>query len=139
MLLSDPSLIVGREESLELQNVNASHGGSYICLVINDAGFGLASTTVYIRPYFIVQPAENVFAKNLDLVTLTCGAESFPEPTFQWEKINSSGYFQEIPGEINSTLVFSSVGYDDFGNYRCVVRTSVLDITLISNTSTLHG
>ena len=139
MLLSDQSLIVGKEESLELRNVNASHGGSYICVVINDAGFGLANTIVYIRTYFIEQPAENIFAKNLDPVTLTCGAESFPEPTFQWEKLNSSGYFQELPGETNSTLVFSSVGYNDFGNYQCVVRTAVLDITLISNTSTLHG
>ena len=139
MLLSDPSLIVGREEALELRNINASLGGSYTCVVINDAGFGLASTTVYIRPYFIEQPAENIFAKNLDPVTLTCGAESFPDPTFQWEKMNSSGYFQEILGETNNTLVFSSVGYNDFGNYRCVATTAVFDITLISNTSTLHG
>ena len=133
------SLIVGREQALELRNINASHGGSYTCLVINDAGFGVNCTIVYIRPYFIEQPDENIFSKNLDPVTVTCRAESFPEPTFQWEKMNSSGYFQEIPGETNSTLVFSSVGYDDFGNYQCVVRTAVLDITLISNTSTLHG
>ena len=137
--MNDTSLIIGREQALKLTNLNASHGGSYTCLVINVAGFGVTCTIVYIRPYFIEQPDENIFAKNLDPVTLTCGAESFPDPTFQWEKMNSSGYFQEIPGETNNTLVFSSVGYNDFGNYRCIVRTAVLDITLISNTSTLHG
>ena len=137
--MNDTSLIIGREQALKLTNVNASHGGSYTCLVINVAGFGVTCTIVYIRPYFIEQPDEDIFAKNLEPVTVTCRAESFPNPSFQWEKMNSSGFFQEIPGETNNTLVFSSVGYNDFGNYRCVVRTAVFDITLISNTSTLHG
>ena len=132
-------MIAGIEQELVLENVNASHGGSYYCVVINDAGFEVVSTIVYIRPYFIEENVKNVYTKTMVPVTLTCGAESFPDPNFQWEKMNSSGYFQEISGETNSTLVFSSVGYNDFGNYRCVVRTAVLDITLISNTSTLHG
>ena len=132
-------MIAGIGQELVLENVNASHGGSYDCVVINDAGFEVVSTIVYIRPYFIEENVKNVYTETMVPVTLTCGAESFPDSTFQWEKMNSSGYFQEISGETNSTLVFSSVGYNDFGNYQCVARTSVLDITLISNTSTLHG
>ena len=118
--------------------MNASHGSSYTCLVINDAGFGVATTVVYIRPYFTQELNESIFVNHLDPVNLTCEVESFPASTIQWEKINSTGYFEELSGETNNNLIISSVGRDELGTYRCVATTSLLNIILIS-TTTIYG
>ena len=119
--------------------MNVSHGDSYTCLVINNAGFGVASTIVYIRPYFIIEPTENVFAQVSTSVNLNCVAESFPEPSkYEWFKL-MSGSFVKLEGENTTTLMFPSVDFSDFGTYRCEATTDILSVTITSRESVLHG
>ena len=119
--------------------MNVSHGDSYTCLVINNAGFGVANTIVYIRPYFIIEPTENVFAQVSTSVNLNCVAESFPEPSkYEWFKL-MSGSFVKLEGENTTTLMFASVDFSDFGTYRCEATTDILNVTITSRESVLHG
>ena len=39
--------VVGTEPLLEIMSVNASHGGSYQCVVFNNAGFEIVDTNLY--------------------------------------------------------------------------------------------
>ena len=93
---------------------------------------------MYIRPYFTQELKESIFVNHLDPVNLTCEVESFPASTIQWEKQNSTGYFEELFGETNNTLIISSVGRDELGTYRCVTTTNILNVILI-NTTTIYG
>ena len=132
---SDSILI--NSSSLTIDSVNSTlHGGSYTCLVINEAGVGREDTILYVRPVITVQPMD-VNAENGSRVVLTCIANSFPEPEYQWERLNSSGHFEPIYQETETTLVFDPVTFSDFGTYRCVVTTPIIDVTVISNQALL--
>ena len=139
MLQENADINVGTESSLDLSSVNASHGGSYECIITNDAGFEALSTNVFVRPYFVEQPAANVYTETGQNVTLDCNAESFPPPTFQWEKKDDNGNFVALSGETGRYLVYISVTAGAFGEYRCVVRTQELDSTITSDVSVIHG
>ena len=59
-----------------------------------------------------------------NIVILTCIADSFPAPEYQWEVMNrTSGEFEPIDSETNTTLVFDPIDYDNYGTYRCEVTT----------------
>ena len=139
MLQENADINVGTESSLDLSSFNASHGGSYECIITNDAGFEALSTNVFVRPYFVEQPAANVYTETGQNVTLDCNAESFPPPTFQWEKKDDNGNFVALSGETGRYLMYISVTAGVFGEYRCVVRTQELDSTITSDVSVIHG
>ena len=94
---------------------------------------------MFVRPYFVEQPAANVYTETGQNVTLDCNAESFPHPSFQWEKKDDNGNFVELLGETGRYLVYISVTTDVIGEYRCVVRTQELDSTITSDNSHIHG
>ena len=78
---SDSILI--NSSSLPIDSVNGTNdGGSYTCLVINEAGVGREDTILYVRPVITVQPPMDVNAENGNRVVLTCIANSFPEPKY---------------------------------------------------------
>ena len=132
---SDSILI--NSSSLTIDSVNGTNdGGSYTCLVINEAGVGREDTILYVRPVITEQPMD-VNAENGSRVVLTCIANSFPEPEYQWERLNSSGHFEPIYQETEITLVFDPVKFSDVGTYRCVVTTPIIDVTVISNQALL--
>ena len=118
--------VVGRESQLTLTNVTApTHGGTYDCVVINDAGAGFDSVTLNVHPT-IVQDPEDALAENGATVNLTCLAESFPYPTYQWQRMDRiSGEYLNIPGETEPVFTLY-VEYDNYGRYRCVA-TNVID------------
>ena len=117
---------------LNIASVHYTHGGQYSCTANNSAGNITSSTMLLVRP--IVQP-QQVLAKNGDYVTLMCLAQSFPEPSYVWEKVRNSGDNDVIPdmfdsasGSGENTMVthpfldFEPVYYEDAGVYLCVVN-----------------
>ena len=119
--------VVGTEPQLTLTMVNGSTGGQYTCVVFNDAGYGNDTVTLYVSPRILKQPKDQ-FVQNGVKVTLTCIADSFPAPTYQWERWNMSYLIVEsLNGETNTTLVFESIKHEEYGRYRCVVTTPIID------------
>ena len=126
--------------NLTISSINATQdGGMYTCVVVNQAGQDSANVTLYVRPLIVDQPQDQ-FTRQGDSVTLSCRADSFPSPLYQWEKYNttSESYYQ-LPGETNRTLVFSSVEFNDFGDYRCVATAPVIGDTDTSDNATITG
>ena len=111
--------VVGMGETLTLNSVIGSSGGTYTCVAFNDAGFDTASVVLYVSPEILEDPLDT-FAENDDTVTLTCVADSFPAPQYQWQLMNDTD-FLNILEETNCTLIINPVEYSDFGAYRCIV------------------
>ena len=130
-------LVIGTTSSLTLSSVNASHGGSYKCELNNIAGSEELGTDVFISLYFIEQLPAITRAAVGENVTLDCNAESYPSPTFHWEKNNDQGSYTTLPGETSRYLELTSVTVDVIGDYRCVVST--LGNVVTSNTTTIYG
>ena len=131
--------VVSTESILTINMINGSDGGSYTCVAFNDAGFDSASVTLYVSPE-ILQDPENEYVQNGDIVTLTCFADSFPAPEYQWEMMNrTSGEFEPIDGETNTTLVFDPIDYDDYGTYRCEVTTPTINENITSEEAVITG
>ena len=130
--------MVGTDTQLTLTMVNGSTGGQYTCVVFNDAGYGNDTVTLYVSPRILTQP-EDQFVQNGDNVTFTCIADSFPAPTYQWERLNTSdSIFESLPGETNTTLVFEPIEHEDFGRYKCVVTTPITDEHVNSSGKTVR-
>ena len=131
--------IVGKESRLVLESIVGDDGGEYTCIAINEAGFDNDTVTLYIFPYVTRQP-ENQYVQPGDTVTLYCEADSFPPPTYQWERRNKNeDKFEEISGETNTNLTITDIEYEVFGDYRCVATTAIIDETATSNTAVITG
>jgi len=115
---------------LALYSVNASHGGEYSCLTSNTAGDNSASTFVFISPYFVTTP-QNVFAVAFSSQSLTCVAEAFPSPLYEWNKVENS-IRSDLSGVNNETLTFDLLMFGDEGNYSCNVTSRELSIQSIT-------
>ena len=116
-------------------------GGVYTCIVINKAGYGTSSVTLalYVSPVIILDP-EDQFVEYGDSVNITCEAESYPSPTYQWEKMDRiTAIFEELEGETDRTIVFPSVKFEDYGRYRCVVTTPIIELKAASSSSVITG
>lgn len=115
------SLVVSRLPSFTLTNITAPNDGtSYQCVASNDAGFDIQNTTLYITPTVLTHPQSAMVLAGLNWV-ISCEAEAFPFPSYQWQKMNmSSEYFEDITGEMESTLSFQPIRHRDNGMYRCV-------------------
>ena len=136
--LSD--IILENGTILFIESINGTlNGGSYECVVINEAGLGCNDTTLYVRPVITEQPMDVETLANLT-ITLTCTADSFPVPEYQWEMMNrTSGEFELIDGETNTTLVFDYIDYDDYGKYRCEVTTPAINVVITSEEVVITG
>ena len=135
------NITLSLSDLLTIPLVNATEdGGNYTCVVANEAGQGSASATLNVRPLIIQQPQQSSLTSEGQNVTLSCLADSFPRPRYQWEKFNTTSQtFDEVFGETNSTLVFSPVEFDNFGDYRCVATAPVIDEDVESNNVTVTG
>ncbi len=118
--------LVGRQETYNITAVYAPmHGGEYTCFVSNEAGVGLHSSILNIPVEFVEVPASELTTAGSD-VTLTCSAEAYPSHTIQWQKMNrADGQFEDITNENENSLSFSTIGYDDFGTYRCSASNTI--------------
>ena len=107
---------------LTLPNVSASSdGGTYTCIVSNEAGNGMGTGELYIRPEITAQPA-SINTSVLVNHEFECNATGFPEPQFEWFKVGGSltGNFS---GETTTTLRLTPVQFGDEGDYFCRVTS----------------
>ena len=74
--------------------------------------------TVLTGPTFREPPASTAAALGRT-VNLTCTAEGFPTPTYQWYKDGVA-----IPGEERTYLYIEEVAPEDRGNYTCVAMST---------------
>ena len=142
------------EDILRISSISILDAGEYSCRVNNNAGQGYATTMLFIRPR-IISPPSNASARVNDDVQFTCIAEGFPAPTISWEclycetpiLLSESGMSSsDLTGDrvyndaMNGTLELLSVVYSDYGQYRCVVSSTVgmMEFTVTSN-ATLSG
>ena len=133
------STVVSNTTILSLDEVIGSSGGVYTCIAINDAGSDNASVTLYVSPEILQDPM-NEYVQDGDTVTLTCEADSFPSPDYQWEIMNMLlGEFEPIDRETNTTLVFDYIDYEDYGTYRCEVTTPTINEVITSEEAVITG
>ena len=111
--------IVGNNSMLEVMDIDASSGGSYMCTVSNAAGNDSASTTLYVAPYVVTPLEEQALTTNGSNVKISCDADGFPSPTVSWVDITNA----EV---VNMSLLeFSSVTFGDEGLYRCIAIAEI--------------
>ena len=122
--------------TLTLVNVLASDGGTYTCEVTNDGGTDTATTSIFISPYFTSQP-QAVGGANGAMVTLTCVAEAFPSPTYQWSRVDGGAISTAATGQNSSMLVFNPLAFGDEGEYVC--NATSMGVTTQSQPATLSG
>ena len=133
-------LIIENGNQLTLEYINATRdGGNYSCVVINEAGTSTVETTLYVAPVITLHPEDRLVTQG-DYFVLSCLADAFPSPTYQWERMNrTSGYFEEITGETYADLRFYGVDFDDFGMYRCVASSEGINDIAISRAALVTG
>ena len=134
--------IVANESVLTLMDIDASSGGDYTCTVSNLAGNESATTTLYVEPYFVTQPVSVETSNNTE-VNITCEAEAFPDPQYEWEKSGGAEMVRVGVVSVDSpnTLGFSPVVFGDEGMYTCVASITI-DMVVYdesSNSSILTG
>ena len=119
---------VGTGPVLTLSNVDTSVSGTYYCAVLNNAGGDVAAANLYITPRITAHP----LSKELDTIgspagTLTCMADSFPDPDYRWEKrTDTNEDYTEISNSQGSTYDLGTTdAQDTFGYYRCIAYTNV--------------
>ena len=122
---------VGSGPVLTLSNVDTSVSGTYYCAVLNNAGGDVAAANLYITPRITAHP----LSKELDTIgspagTLTCMADSFPDPDYRWEKrTNTNEDYTEISNSQGSTYDLGTTdAQDTFGYYRCIAYINVSGI-----------
>ena len=134
------------ESVLDFSPVAFGDGGTYQCVASNVAGMAISNpATVYITPLIVTQPMDNG-ADSGTVTQLTCQADGFPEPTYQWQKLDEDdsgsgtdilGGYVDLPNVTSSMLEFTPVEFGDEGSYRCVASSMVGQAT--SDPATLSG
>lgn len=132
------SNVVGTTAVLTIDNVNGSSGGDYSCVAFNEAGSDVVNVTLYVSLEILQDPEENVYTSVGESVVLSCLADSFPAPEYQWQYTNET-QFEDIIGETNTTLVINPVMFADFGSYRCAVNTPIINQMDTSGTALITG
>ena len=138
MELSNITLATGT--IFTITSVNATeNGGSYGCYVFNEAGYENNTTTLYVRPVITEQPIGR-FVDVEETVSLSCRADSFPSPEYQWEMMNrATRMFEPIENATDSTFTISSISYNDYGNYRCVATANGIAENATSEPALITG
>ena len=99
--------------------VNASSGGNYTCTVINAAGNESDSTMLFVHPLIVRNPDPLIAVTNGTNVGVTCDAESFPDPMYEWIALHSSAREQITDTDSRNVLQFNPVLFGDEGTYVC--------------------
>ena len=132
---------VSEGQLLTITNANATlHGGTYFCIVLNYAGWDVDSGVLFVTVIFTQQPTDIKTTVNMN-VEFTCEAQTFPYPSYSWERLIDGGFVNE-KHENMTKLSFMPVSYSDAGVYRCVATSSngsEVISTLGSDNATLYG
>ena len=127
-------VLVGNDSVLNLMNIDASHGGDYICIVSNAAGTDSATATLFVTPYIVTPLNAQVLTTNGSSVNLNCDSAGFPAPNVTWT--NALG--DEVSN--SSQLDFDPVIFGDEGLYQCTAFANINDTDFsVVDTTTLVG
>ena len=131
--------VLSNDSMLTLTNIKGENdGGEYNCTVCNRAGCASAVTLVLVAPKITLNPVEVLVTNASDFETLMCEADAYPPPDYQWEHLSGgSDSLGESVMEVDGLLVFSSVSYEDYGNYSCDATSN--NITVTSTEALLIG
>ena len=133
-VVSNLTLINTGSELIVNITKGTDNGGIYTCFALNAGGFGYANITLYVSPSLIIPPEDDHITNIGDTVMLTCIADSFPAPTYQWQRMNAATKeFEDLLGQTESTLTT-----DKLGTYRCIAFAPVINET-ISGTAVVYG
>lgn len=100
--------------------VNASTGGNHTCIVTNAAGSEAYTTTLYVFPLFTENPEPFVDATNGTNAAFACDADSFPEPMYQWIRLDDLMVRENILDTNRpNVLGFMPTLFGDEGTYVC--------------------
>ena len=122
-LKSDVVLVNETQSMLTISVISGSgDGGDYTCLVMNAAGNGSDTVSLYVEPEITTQPT-NVTTDNDGIVSFNCAADGFPMPTFSWEK-EDGNTFTKVVGATNQTLRFNPAVFSNEGRYRCIATVN---------------
>lgn len=116
-------------------------GGDYTCIAVNEAGFDNTNVTLLVEPVIITGPVSQ-YIKPGDDVTFSCEADSFPPPTYQWERMNvSMSRFEPINliGSDSPNYTIKNVDSDNFGFFRCVAMATGITENATSEVAILTG
>ena len=94
--------------------------------------------TLYVSPVITTNPAPQ-YAHPGDTVTISCEADSYPPPNYQWQRMNKATGFGNIDGSMMPSYTISDIDYDNFGMYHCAVTTPVIDETIYSQPALITG
>ena len=136
-LLNGSNIVGETSGTLTLANVTAANGGEYTCHVSNTAGNDTDSTYVFIAPYFTTQPMD--IAVHIESSgNLSCVAEAFPYPEYQWERVDGEPIRPDIVTS-ESTFVISSIMLGDEGDFFCNASSGETSISSEHATILIHG
>lgn len=125
--------IVGNDSILNLENIDASYGGTYTCIISNAAGNDSVSATLYVAPYIDNPIAEQTLAVNGSSVNIICSAAGFPIPNVKWEDL--FGFVVSNTSQLN----LNPVMFGDEGAYRCVATFEIGEAFTTTTETTLIG
>ncbi len=128
--------LMSTTSTLTLTNVTAANGGAYTCVITNAGGNNTATTSVFISPYFISQPQATGGVNNT-MVILTCEAEAFPGPMYQWFRVDGEMLGNAVTGQASAVLEFSPLQFGNEGDYFCNATSN--GITIQSDSATLSS
>ncbi|XP_019859986.1 PREDICTED: hemicentin-1-like, partial [Amphimedon queenslandica] len=121
--------LVGTDPVLTLRNIDSSVGGTYHCVVINEAGFDFETASLYITPTIVTHPMSVNTSAGSSMIMLSCMADSFPDPEYRWEKSSTNeGPYTEIANSEGSTYALGTILHSTNGYYRCIAYTNVSNI-----------
>ena len=121
--------VVGTGPVLTLSNVDTSVAGTYYCVVLNDAGAGIETVNLYITPKITTHPVGINATNGGSSHTMTCMADSFPDPEYRWERSNHLGdEYSVIPDSEGSSYNTGTISFPTNGYYRCIAYTNVSGI-----------
>ena len=146
-LLQDTYVILQQSNDGDyvIDSVNASEdGGTYTCVVVNIAGLDSDEVQLLVQPIITRQP-EDVLTLNGESISLSCGADSYPPPTYSWFLETTQQYNirvnEDAPRVIlhnnGRDLLFIGVNYSDAGSYFC--RAASSSFYADSNSATITG
>ena len=117
--------------------VNISSGGNYTCTVSNSAGTESDSTMFYVHPLIVSNPDPFIDITNGSRTGFSCDAESFPDPIYQWIRLDDSMVRDGVvQASRPNVLGFNPVLFGDEGVYICEAFI-IINQTVFSVNSTL--
>ncbi|XP_065904165.1 hemicentin-1-like isoform X3 [Dysidea avara] len=118
--------IVINGNQLTVNRVTYLLGGTYTCIVSNEAGEGRDSSDLFVNPVIIIHPVSQS-AQVGQTVTFNCVAGAYPSPSYSWSTPDTNIF-------VTSSIMISTT-YSSFGNYTCTASSN--GVVVISDTAVL--